>query len=91
MRFLLVSILLAGGLAGCTNPETGQHPTALDVVGTPFYVLFKGTTCLASAILAAPAGAVTSLSTSPERGETLRQLDQGLDHNCGGRWVMPVS
>jgi ABC-type uncharacterized transport system permease subunit len=91
MRMALVSILLAAGLAGCTNPQTGQHPTALDVIGSPFYVVFKGTTCLASALLAAPAGAVTSLSTSPYRDETLADLSNGVDQNCGGRWVMPAS
>jgi ABC-type uncharacterized transport system permease subunit len=91
MRSLLMWLLLAAGVAGCTNPETGQHPTALDVVGTPFYVVLKGATCVASAVIAAPAGALVSLSTSPERHEALTEFDQGLDHNCGGRWVMPTS
>ncbi|MBI1180684.1 MAG: hypothetical protein GC201_09005 [Alphaproteobacteria bacterium] len=91
MRILILSILMAAGLAGCANPETGKQATALDVIGTPFYVVFKGTTCLATALLAAPASAVTSLSTSPYRDETLSQLSSGVDQNCGGRWVMPAS
>ncbi len=61
---------------------------AVNVIGTPFYALFKATGCVATALLAGPSAAVVALSDHPDKARMRRQLDHGLGHNCRGSYVL---
>lgn len=61
---------------------------AVNVVGTPFYALFKATACVASVVIAAPAAGVIALTDRADKGKLRRQLDEGVGHNCRGSYVL---
>ena len=73
-----------------SRPLTAVHPgdAALSVVGTPFYLVFKGVLCTASVALAAPVAAVAALTESRSAVWGRRELGDGVAHNCGPPYVL---
>lgn len=62
--------------------------STVNVIGTPFYALFKATACVATAVIAAPTAGVIGLTNRPDKARMRRQLDDGLAANCGGSYVL---
>jgi len=61
---------------------------AVNVIGTPFYALFKAVGCVGTVVIAAPAAAVVDLTDRPDKAALRQNLDRGVGHNCGGSWVL---
>ena len=61
---------------------------AVNVIGTPFYALFKATACVASVVIAAPAAGLIALTDRPDKAAMRRSLDEGVGENCGGSYVL---
>ncbi|MFO1037367.1 MAG: hypothetical protein U1E45_11020 [Geminicoccaceae bacterium] len=89
--------LMALLLAACTTPapnETGEMAAerrggdVVAVIGTPFYMLFKGVTCVATVAVAAPSSALLGVTTRRNRYEEQSTLQYGIGHNCGGDWTL---
>jgi len=93
MRIKLLALLLAFALGGCatsTAPpqqESRAGNTAVAIIGTPFLIVFKAATCVATAAVAAPAAGILALGVDPY-GEGYDYLGSGLAHNCGSPWVL---
>jgi hypothetical protein len=95
MRVSLVPLCLVAALGGCqaapTYPgDSSEHTTvvhsgdaAVSVVGTPFYLAFKGVVCAMSAVIAAPVAGITALSESRFAPKIRDDLGDGLSRNCG--------
>jgi hypothetical protein len=100
VRAALVPFCLMVGLGGCQSAPTYSggssertavlHPgdAAVSVVGTPFYLAFKGVTCAMSAVIAAPVAGVTALSESRFAPEIRESLGDGLTQNCGPPYAL---
>jgi hypothetical protein len=75
--------------ATAVSPEAERGGrSAVTVIGTPFYALFKAVGCVGTVVLAAPAAAVVELADRPDKAEMRQSLDRGVGHNCGGSWVL---
>ena len=61
---------------------------AVNVIGTPFYALFKAVGCVGTVVIAAPAAAVVDLTDRPDKAALRQNLDRGVGHNCGGSYVL---
>lgn len=61
---------------------------AINVLGTPFYAIFKATACVVSTVIAAPAAGLIGLTDRPDKARMRRQLDEGVGENCGGSYVL---
>ncbi len=57
-------------------------------LGTPFYALFKATTCLVSAVVAVPSTAALALTDRAERAEEQAAMYAGLGRNCYGSYAL---
>lgn len=102
MRLPTVSAVLALSLAACASPprEDVTAPVnvaaydggiALAVIGTPIYAVSKATTCVATALIAAPSSAFLALTDRPNRNLQREALQEGVGRNCGGRyWLAPA-
>jgi hypothetical protein len=100
VRAALFPFCLMLGLGGCQSPPSYPggssertavlHPgdAAVSVVGTPFYLAFKGVTCAMSAVIAAPVAGVTALSESRFAPEIRESLGDGLKQNCGPPYAL---
>jgi hypothetical protein len=100
MRAALVPLCLVVGLGGCQTPSTYAggssehkavvHPgdAAVSVVGTPFYLAFKGVTCAMSAVIAAPVAGIAALSESRFAPQIRESLGDGLKQNCGPPYAL---
>jgi hypothetical protein len=66
------------------------HPgnAAVSVLGTPFYLAFKGATCAASAAIAVPVAGIAASSNSHFAPEIQRGLGDGINQNCGPPYVL---
>ena len=94
----LLTLLL---LAACaTTRPAGAPPMAadaangqaiVDVLGTPFYALFKATACVASTLIAVPSSAALALTDRPEREYEREALHAGLGRNCYGSYILEPS
>ena len=60
----------------------------LNVIGTPFYALFKGATCVTTVVLATPVAVGIGLTERPDRALVRAELDRGVGANCGGSYVL---
>jgi hypothetical protein len=60
---------------------------AVSVIGTPFYLVFKGAVCGATLVVAGPAAAFFAL-TPQYRDDAMRSLGEGLEANCGPPYVL---
>jgi hypothetical protein len=107
MRSLLIGLVATLVLAGCaaTAPtlppdapatrkeDQGVHAgdTVVSVVGTPFYLIFKGAACIASVAIAAPTAGLGALSDSTLGTKLTRNLGDGVNWNCGPPYVLTPS
>jgi hypothetical protein len=98
VRLSMVALVCAVGLGGCqtgTPADAAGHKVVMNAgdamvsaVGTPFYLVFKGVVCLASAVIAVPAAAVVVSSESPLAPEARRDLGDGMSQNCGPPYAL---
>ena len=93
---LLLLCLLCTGCAGATRPP-GSPPMPADAangqalataLGTPFYALFKATTCVVSTVIAVPSTAALALTARPDRVAEQEAMYAGLGHNCYGSYAL---
>ncbi len=75
------------GSAG-SGASAGQW--AASVLGTPFYLVFKGAVCGATLVVAGPAAAFFALSEA-NRQPALAALGDGIASNCGPPYVLTPS
>ena len=61
---------------------------AVNVIGTPFYAVFKAVGCIGTVVLAAPAAAVVELTDREDKAQLRQSLNRGVGHNCGGSYVL---
>lgn len=66
--------------------DTGSD--VLNVVGTPFYALFKGVGCVASVVIATPVAVGLSLGQREDRALIRSDLDRSVGTNCGGSYAL---
>ena len=62
--------------------------TAVAIVGTPFYAVFKAVTCVATVVIAAPAAGVVALTDRTDKARMRQSLDEGVGENCGGPYYL---
>ncbi len=93
-------VLLCLLVAGCASRPAGAPPippvaangqAIVTVVATPFYALFKATSCVLSTVLVVPTAAGLALTDRPRRDEEQLALDEGLGRNCYGSYVYQPS
>lgn len=91
---LLLALLCTGCAA--TRPA-GSPPLSADAangqaivttLATPFYALFKATTCLASTVIAVPTAAALALTDRADRDEEQAAMYAGLGQNCYGSYAL---
>lgn len=91
---LLIALLCAGCAA---SRPAGSPPMSagaangqaiVTAIGTPFYALFKATTCLVSAVVAVPSTAALALTDRAERKEEQAAMYAGLGRNCYGSYAL---
>ena len=94
---LVVAGLILSGCTGRAEPPTNtvasepanfENNTAVTVIGTPFYAVFKLTGCILTVAIAAPGAALLELTNRPNKRQERAQLDAGVAHNCGGSYVL---
>ena len=101
MKLTVAAAMVAVGLAGCATPprdpsqpisaEVYDGGIALDVIGTPFFALAKATSCVATALMAAPTSAGLALTDRPQREWEREALQASTAENCGGPyWLRPA-
>lgn len=61
----------------------------VNVIGTPFYALFKAVACVGSVVVAAPTAGLVALTDRHDRHAIQANLHRGVGLNCGGSWVLP--
>jgi hypothetical protein len=100
MRISLVLLCVGLALGGCGTAPTypgnrSDHVTVIDpsnaavsVVGTPFYLAFKGVTCAVSAVIAAPIAGISAVSESRSAPRIREDLGEGLRQNCGPPYAL---
>ena len=76
----------APAMAAAPPQHSARH--AVNVIGSPFYGLFKAVACVGSVAIAAPTAALIELTTRPDKVAMRRSLDAGVAHNCGGPAVL---
>ena len=62
--------------------------TSVNVVGTPFYALFKAVACVGTVAIAGPTAGLVELTARPDKAQMQRSLGAGVAHNCGGSYVL---
>ncbi len=62
--------------------------TAVAIVGTPFFAVFKAVTCVATVVVAAPAAGVIALTDRSDKARMRQSLDEGVGENCGGPYYL---
>ncbi|MEK0084407.1 hypothetical protein [Benzoatithermus flavus] len=96
-RALLLPLVFAGCAA---SRPPGAPPISSDaangqaiatVLGTPFYALFKATSCFVSTVIVVPSSAALALTERPQRDGEREALHEGLGHNCFGSYVLEPS
>ncbi len=75
-----------GPVAQATVPRAAA--TTVNVVGTPFYALFKAVACVGTVAIAGPTAGLVGLTARPDKAEMQRSLGAGVAHNCGGSYVL---
>lgn len=92
---LLVILLL---LAGCASSrEEARRPLSPDataggivvaVLGTPFYALFRATSCIVTTAIVVPSSAALALTDRPNGRDEREALQAGLGENCFGSYFL---
>lgn len=94
-RALLLLLPLLAGCAASRPP--GSPPISRDAangqaivtaLGTPFYALFKATTCLVSTVIVVPSSAALALTDREQRDGEREALHEGLGRNCFGPYAL---
>ncbi len=91
---LLVVLLLLAGCATRTDARRPISPAAanggavVSVLGTPFYALFKATSCLVSTVIVVPSSAALALTDRPKGRDEREALHAGLGENCFGSYIL---
>jgi len=62
--------------------------TAVAIVGTPFFAVFKAVTCVATVVVAAPTAGVIALTDRSDKHRMRQSLDDGVGENCGGPYYL---
>jgi hypothetical protein len=93
MRSKVAATLLTLALVGCAaSPEAPrQQATFVSVVGTPLLIALKIPTCVVSIAIAGPLAGASQLAVSTsviDEPSLRRDLDKGLNHNCGPPYVV---
>ncbi len=90
MRHVAMAGILAAALCGCVEQQAGAPPpdngaAVLAAFGTPFLIVAKIPVCILTVVVAAPVGAVSSISDpATPFGHDVRQgLADGISSNCG--------
>ena len=92
---LLLLCLLCSGCAATRPPDA--PPISADAangqalataIGTPFYALFKATTCVVSTVIAVPSTAALARTARPDRAAEQEAMYEGLGHNCYGSYAL---
>jgi hypothetical protein len=92
-RALVICLLLAGCAtarpAGAPplTPEAANGQAIVTVLGTPFYALFKATSCVVSTVIAVPTAAGLALTDRPRREGEQLAVEEGLGENCYGSYA----
>jgi hypothetical protein len=92
-RTLVLFCLLVAGCASRPagappiTPEAANGQAIVTVLGTPFYALFKATTCVVSTVIAVPTAAGLALTDRPRREGERLAVEEGLGENCYGSYV----
>ena len=77
----------SSGAVMCREPRRAASG-AINVIGTPFFALFKATACVASVVIAAPAAGPIALTDRPDKATMRQSLDEGVGENCGGSYLL---
>jgi hypothetical protein len=99
----LVTLALGACAAGRTPPaaypdralwneqDRASHSVGhdvLNIIGTPFYALAKGVTCVTTVVVATPVAIGYGLGERPDRALVRAELDRGVGANCGGSYML---
>ena len=92
---LLLLCLLCSGCAATRppgappiSPDAANGQALATAIGTPFYALFKATTCVVSTVIAVPTAAALALTDRPQREEEMAESYAGLGRNCYGSYAL---
>jgi hypothetical protein len=95
MRHSLTAAVVAAALGGCVVQQAGAPPPdggaqVLAAIGTPFLIIAKIPVCAITLVVAAPVGAVSSISdpASPLGHDVRQGLADGIASNCGPPYVV---
>lgn len=73
------------------SPEAANGQAIVTTLGTPFYALFKATTCVLSTVIAVPSSAALALTDRPRREDERYALHEGVGRNCYGSYALHPS
>ena len=91
---LILALLLAGCAAtrppgsAPISPDAANGQAVVSVLGTPFYALFKATSCIVTTVIVVPSSAALTLTNRPQRDGEREALEEGLGRNCFGSYVL---
>lgn len=92
---LLVLLLLVAGCASSreearkpVSPGAASGGVVVSVLGTPFYALFKATSCIVSTVIVVPSSAALALTDRPNGRDEREALHAGLGENCFGPYYL---
>jgi hypothetical protein len=96
-RRALPTIIILALLSACATPTTDGRSLSTDaayggavasILGTPFYALFKATSCVVSTAIVVPSSAALALTDRPTRIGEREALHAGLGRNCFGSYLL---
>lgn len=69
------------------SPDAANGQAIVTAIGTPFYALFKATSCLVSVVVAVPSTTALALTDRPDRREEQAAMYEGVGENCYGSYL----
>jgi hypothetical protein len=69
------------------SADAANGQAIVTVIGTPFYALFKATSCLVSVVVAVPSTTALALTDRPERQQEQAAMYAGVGENCYGSYL----
>jgi hypothetical protein len=69
------------------SPDAANGQAIVTAIGTPFYALFRVTSCLVSAVVAVPSTAALALTDREDRREEQAAMYAGVGQNCYGSYA----
>lgn len=73
------------------SPAAANGEAIVTALGTPFYALFKATSCVVGTLVAVPSSAGLALTDRPRRDLEREALHEGVGRNCYGSYVLPLT